>query len=134
MIHKHNHTPWLREQELVQRHILLALSALCFVPAAQASLSQRRLENAAGAKGRTHWVKRSTMRFLLVKSKTSGGAGKFSAAMSLRSQSQVVKNSGMHTAQARNLSKLELLDSSSVIAMPSPLAIVPFAPLLNKRV
>jgi hypothetical protein len=33
-----------------------------------------------------------------------------------------------------HLSKLELFDSSSVMAMPSPLANVPFAPLLNRRV
>ena len=43
-------------------------------------------------------------------------------------------NEARDTASKRHLSKLELLDSSSVIAMPSPLAIVPFAPLLNKRV
>jgi hypothetical protein len=134
VVHKHNHTPWLREQELVQRHIFLTLRALCFVPGAQTSLSHRRLENTGGAEGRTHCVRRSTMRFLLVKSNTSGGAGKFSAAISLYSQTQFMTYSGMNTAHAWHLSKLELLDSSSVIAMPSPFANVPFAPLLNNRV
>jgi hypothetical protein len=45
------------------------------------------------------------------------------------------KNEPKHRLRRRShLSKLELFDSSSVMAMPSPLANVPFAPLLNRRV
>ena len=88
----------------------------------------------ANGGGGAHCTRRSTMRLLRVKSNTRGGSGKFSAAINLRQANMMRPGHVARAAHTLHLSKLELLDSSSVIAMPPPLAIVPFAPLLNKRV